>query len=350
MDKEGRVLTLGIESSCDETSAAVVADGRFVLSNIISSQVEIHKPFGGVVPEIASRKHVEAIIGVIDAAVREANVSVSEIDRIGVTFGPGLIGALLVGLSAAKALSYTLSKPLVPVHHIEGHIAANFIEYKDLEPPFVCLVVSGGHSHIIDCRAYGDFKVLGRTRDDAAGEAFDKISRALGLGYPGGPAVDRLAREGNPHAINFPRVRFGGSLDFSFSGVKTAVLNYMNNTKAKGEAVPPADLCASFQKAVVDILVENLMKASEQTGYGKICLAGGVAANSCLRAEAQRAAEKAGAAFFRPSPVLCTDNGAMIACAAHFVGESRTAGADLNAAANVSIECLSGLFDKVANE
>ena len=255
-----------------------------------------------------------------------------------------------MGLSAAKALAYTLSKPLVPVHHIEGHIAANFIEYKDLEPPFVCLVVSGGHSHIIDCRAYGDFTVLGRTRDDAAGEAFDKISRALGLGYPGGPAVDRLAKEGNPHAIDFPRVRFGGSLDFSFSGVKTAVLNYMNNTRARGDAVSPADLCASFQKAVVDILVENLMKANEQTGYGKICLAGGVAANSCLRDEAQRAAEKAGAAFFRPSPVLCTDNGAMIACAAHFVGERRTAGADLNAAANVSIECLSSLFDKAANQ
>ncbi len=348
MDKQGRVLTLGIESSCDETSAAVVADGRFVLSNIISSQIEIHKSFGGVVPEIASRKHVEAIVGVLDAALRDADVSLAQIDKIGVTFGPGLIGALLVGLSAAKVLSYTLARPLVPVHHIEGHISANFIEYKDLEPPFVCLVASGGHSHIVDCRGYGDFVILGRTRDDAAGEAFDKIARALGLGYPGGPIVDKLAKEGNPDAIVFPQVRFGGSLDFSFSGVKTAVLNYMNHTKSKGGTIVPADICASFQKAVVGILVENLMKANEIRGYGKICLAGGVAANSALRAAAEQAAKKAGAAFFRPSPVLCTDNGAMIACAAYFAEESRTAGPDLNAAANVSIEHLSGLPGKAA--
>ncbi|MFR1517808.1 MAG: tRNA (adenosine(37)-N6)-threonylcarbamoyltransferase complex transferase subunit TsaD [Clostridia bacterium] len=350
MDTQGRILTLGIESSCDETSAAVVAEGRFVLSNIISSQIEIHKSFGGVVPEIASRKHVEAIISVIDASLQEAGVSLQEIDQIGVTFGPGLIGALLVGLSAAKALSYTLSKPLVPVHHIEGHISANFIEYKDLEPPFVCLVASGGHSHIVDCRGYGDFVILGRTRDDAAGEAFDKISRALGLGYPGGPVVDKFAKAGNPNAVAFPKVHFSNSLDFSFSGVKTAVLNYMNNTKAKGDTIVPADVCASFQKAVVEILVENLMKANEMTGYGKICLAGGVAANSCLRAAAEQAAKKAGAAFFRPSPVLCTDNGAMIACAAYFAGDTRTAGPDLNAAANVSIENLSGLFHKAANQ
>ena len=349
MDKQGRILTLGIESSCDETSAAVVAEGRFVLSNIISSQIAIHKSFGGVVPEIASRKHVEAIVGVIDAALREADVSLAEIDRIGVTFGPGLIGALLVGLSAAKALSYTLAKPLVPVHHLEGHISANFIEYKDLEPPFVCLVASGGHSHIVDCRGYGDFVILGRTRDDAAGEAFDKISRALGLGYPGGPFVDKLAKECNPEAVVFPKVHFSDSLDFSFSGVKTAVLNYMNNTKAKGGTIVAADVCASFQKAVVDILVENLMKANDITGYGKICLAGGVAANSCLRSTAEKAAKKAGAAFFRPAPILCTDNGAMIACAAHFAGTSRSAGADLNAVANVSIEHLSGLFHEMAN-
>ena len=338
MDKEGRVLTLGIESSCDETSAAVVADGRFVLSNIISSQVEIHKPFGGVVPELASRKHVEAIIGVIDAAVREADVSLSEIDRIGVTFGPGLIGALLVGLSAAKALAYTLSKPLVPVHHIEGHIAANFIEYKDLEPPFVCLVVSGGHSHIIDCRAYGDFTVLGRTRDDAAGEAFDKISRALGLGYPGGPAVDRLAKEGNPRAIDFPRVRFGGSLDFSFSGVKSAVLNYINGCKMKGMEYNRADIAASFQKAVTDVLVGNAMHAVKEYGLNKFAIAGGVASNSSLRAAMKQACEKNEIEFYYPSPIFCTDNAAMIGVAAYYEYINGTRdGWDLNAVPNLKL-------------
>lgn len=350
MDRQGRILTLGIESSCDETSAAVAADGREILSNIISSQIDIHKAFGGVVPEIASRKHVEAIIGVIDTALSEAGVSLAEIDQIGVTFGPGLIGALLVGLSAAKALAYTQSKPLIPVHHIEGHISANFIEYPDLTPPFVCLVASGGHSHIVECREYGDFRILGRTRDDAAGEAFDKISRALGLGYPGGPVVDRLAKTGNPNAVAFPKVHFDGSLDFSFSGVKTAVLNYINQTKARGGEVDAADVCASFQKAVVDILVENLIKANEMTGHGKICLAGGVAANSGLRMAAEAAAKKVGAAFYRPAPVLCTDNGAMIACAAYFAAGSRSAGADLNAVANVSIENLSGFFQKAAND
>lgn len=349
MDSNGRILTLGIESSCDETSVSVVADGRNVLSNIISSQIEIHKSFGGVVPEVASRKHVEAIICVIDEAVKKADVKLKDIDQIGVTFGPGLIGALLVGLSAAKTLAYTLSKPLVPVHHIEGHIAANFIEYPELEPPFVCLVASGGHSHIVDCRDYGDFVIMGRTRDDAAGEAFDKISRALGLGYPGGPAVDKRAKEGNPTAISFPRVHFGESLDFSFSGVKTAVLNYINNTKAKSAEISEADICASFQKAVVDILIENLMKASRQKGYGKICLAGGVAANSCLRSAAEYAARKDGIKFYRPSPILCTDNGAMIACAAHYIKDKRRAGTDLNAFANVSIENLTGFFDKIAN-
>ena len=343
MDNKGRILTLGIESSCDETSAAVAADGRVVLSNIISSQIDIHKAFGGVVPEIASRKHVEAVIGVIDTALREAGAELDDIDRIGVTFGPGLIGALLVGLSAAKTLASVLSKPLIPVHHIEGHICANFIEYPELEPPFVCLVASGGHSHIVECRGYGDFVILGRTRDDAAGEAFDKISRALGLDYPGGPIIDKLAKEGNPNAIQFPKVHFNDSLDFSFSGVKTAVLNYMNNTK---EDIVPADVCASFQKAVVDILVENLMKASDMTGCDKVCLAGGVAANSCLRAEAEKAARKAGKSFYRPSPVLCTDNGAMIACAAHYAADKRAAGSDLNAFANVSIEDLSGFFNK----
>lgn len=349
MDKDGRILTLGIESSCDETSVAVLADGINVLSNIISSQIDIHKSFGGVVPEIASRKHVEAVIGVIDAAVKKANVTLDEIDYIGVTFGPGLIGALLVGLTAAKTLASVLKKPLVPVHHIEGHISANFIEYPELKPPFVCLVASGGHSHIVNCKDYGVFEIMGRTRDDAAGEAFDKISRALGLGYPGGPIVDKMAKEGNPDAIKFPKVHFNDSLDFSFSGVKTAVLNYLNNTKAKGEVINNADVCASFQKAVVDILVENLMKANEITGYGKICLAGGVAANSALRQAVENAAIKAKAEFYRPSPVLCTDNGAMICCAAYYVRDKRRAFSDLNAVANVSIENIDSLFDKMAN-
>ncbi len=350
MDKSGKILTLGIESSCDETSASVVANGREVLSNIISSQIEIHKAFGGVVPEIASRKHVEVITDVIDSAVKEAGVSLHDIDRIGVTFGPGLIGALLVGVSAAKTMASVLSIPLVPVHHIEGHICANFIEHPELEPPFVCLVASGGHSHIVDCRDYGDFVIMGRTRDDAAGEAFDKISRALGLGYPGGPVIDRLAKSGDPEAIRFPEVHFSDSLDFSFSGVKTAVLNYINSEKAKGRDINKADVCASFQKAVVDILVENLMKANDITGYGKICIAGGVAANSCLRAAACDAADKAGAKFFRPSPVLCTDNGAMTACAAHYAAPVRSAGPDLNAYSNVSIENINGFFDKTHDD
>ena len=319
MDKEGRVLTLGIESSCDETSAAVVADGRFVLSNIISSQVEIHKPFGGVVPEIASRKHVEAIIGVIDAAVREADVSLSEIDRIGVTFGPGLIGALLVGLSAAKALSYTLSKPLVPVHHIEGHIAANFIEYKDLEPPFVCLVVSGGHSHLVLVKDYGEYEIIGRTRDDAAGEAYDKVARAIGMGYPGGPKIDAAAKKGNPNAVKFPRVFLEeDSYDFSFSGLKSAVLNYVNKQKMMGEPIVPEDIAASFQQAVVEVLVEKTIHAAKERDVKQIAMAGGVASNSALRETMRKACEKEGFYLSIPSPILCTDNAAMIGCAAYY--------------------------------
>ena len=349
MDKNGRILTLGIESSCDETSVSVVADGRVVLSNVISSQIEIHKSFGGVVPEIASRKHVEAIICVIDEALGKANVSLEEVDQIGVTFGPGLIGALLVGLSAAKTLALALNKPLIPVHHIEGHISANFIEYPDLKPPFVCLVASGGHSHIVKCSDYGKFEILGRTRDDAAGEAFDKVSRALGLGYPGGPIVDKMAQDGNPNAVSFPKVHFTDSLDFSFSGVKTAVLNYLNNTAAKGGEINSEDVCASFQKAVVDILTENLIKAAHQTGCKKICLAGGVAANSGLRKAAEIAAQNEGMEFYRPSPILCTDNGAMIACAAYYAPKSRRAGTDLNAFANVSIENIDSLFDNIAD-
>mgnify|MGYP002430900873 CR=1 FL=1 len=337
------ILTLGIETSCDETSASVVRNGREVLSNEISSQIELHKEYGGVVPEIASRKHIELIIQVIDKALRTAGVRSDQVDLIGVTNGPGLIGALLVGLSAAKGLAFALQKPLIGVHHIEGHISANFIQHPDLKPPFLCLVVSGGHSHIIQCEDYGVFRILGRTRDDAAGEAFDKISRAIGLGYPGGPAIDRAAKDGNPEAFRFPRVRLSGSLDFSFSGLKTAVLNELNRKKSKEEPIPVADIAASFQKAAVDILVENTIRAYEADPCGKIALAGGVAANSLLRASLKAAAEAAGASFYCPAPVLCTDNGAMIACAAYYAWQKgRTADLSLNAYANRSIEDLNG--------
>lgn len=337
------IITLGIESSCDETAASVVRNGREVLSNIISTQIDIHKTFGGVVPEIASRKHLEYITPVIDDALKSAGISLARVDQIGVTFGPGLIGALLVGLSAAKALAYAVNKPLIGVHHIEGHISANYLQYPELEPPFVCLVASGGHSHIIDVRDYGSFKILGRTRDDAAGEAYDKISRALGLGYPGGPIVDRTATSGRADAILFPRVHFNNSYDFSFSGLKTAVLNYLNKQKMQACEINIPDVCASFQQAVVDILIENTIRATRDLGYGKICLAGGVASNSALRTGMARAAEEAGCEFYRPAPILCTDNGAMIACAAYYAAkkEGRISGLDLNAAANLSIEKIS---------
>jgi len=337
------MIILGIESSCDETSAAVVRNGRELLSDIIATQIDIHKAYGGVVPEIASRKHVEAIIPVIEQALKEANVTKDDVDAIGVTYGPGLVGALLVGLSAGKALAYAWQKPLVGVHHIEGHISAAFLENKDLEPPFLCLVVSGGHSHIIECRDYGDFKILGRTEDDAAGEAFDKTSRVLGLGYPGGPAIDKHAKLGNPDAIHFPRVHMGDTLNFSFSGVKTAVLNYVNKAQMTHAEINIDDVCASFQKAVTDILTENTMKAARQTGFKKIVLAGGVAANSALRASLKMACDKNGFKLYYPSPVLCTDNGAMIASAAFYAAQKgRFSGTDLNAYANLSIEGLNG--------
>lgn len=312
-------IILGIETSCDETSAAVVVNGRKVLSNIISSQVDIHKKYGGVVPEIASRRHVELIMQVVDDAVQTAGITLQQVDAIGVTYGPGLVGALLVGLSAAKALAFTLDRPLIGVHHIEGHIAANYIQYPALEPPFVCLVASGGHSHIVHVKDYDQFDILGQTRDDAAGEAFDKIARAVGLGYPGGPLIDQMAKAGNAEAIRFPRVFFGeGSFDFSFSGLKTAVLNYLNIAQQKGETYVLEDLCASFQKAVVDVLVENTLRAAVKMGVSKVALAGGVAANSSLRASMQHAAQKAGIEVFYPSLVLCTDNAAMIGCAAYY--------------------------------
>lgn len=333
------ILTLGIESSCDETSASVVRNGREILSNVISTQIEIHKIYGGVVPEIASRKHVEFIIPVIESALSKAGVTMEEIDQIGVTYGPGLVGALLVGLSAAKAISFSCNKPLVGVHHIEGHISANFLQDITLEPPFICLVVSGGHSHIVEVKDYGNFKILGRTRDDAAGEAFDKISRAVGLGYPGGPVIDKIAKTGNPDAIKFPKVHFENSLDFSFSGLKTSVLNYMNKASMMNEQVNVPDVCASFQNALIDILTENTVKAAIANGYKKIALAGGVAANSLLREKVKDSCDKNKFEFYCPSPILCTDNGAMIACAAYYAAQKgRFSGLNLNAIPNLSLE------------
>lgn len=334
------ILTLGIESSCDETSASVVLNGRKVLSNAISTSLELHKEYGGVVPELASRKHIEFIVPCIEKALKDANVTLKDIDYIGVTYGPGLIGALLVGLSAAKALSWAENIPLVPIHHIEGHISANYLEYPDLKPPFLCLVASGGHSSIVAVDDYGKYKVLGATRDDAAGEAYDKISRTLGLGYPGGPAIDKAAKEGNPEAMQFPRVHFKDCLDYSFSGLKTAVINYVNTMKMKGEEISVPDVCASFQKAVVDILVENTITAAKKEGLTHIALAGGVAANSALRAAMEKAAGENNMTFYRPTPILCTDNGAMIASAAYYaaVHNKRFAGLDLNAVATISLE------------
>lgn len=313
------IIILGIESSCDETSAAVVKNGRQVLSNVISSQVSLHQKYGGVVPEIASRKHVELIMPVIHQGLEEAGITFDQIDAIGVTYGPGLVGALLVGLSAAKALAFALDKSLVGVHHIEGHIAANYIEHSQLEPPFVCLVASGGHSHIVYVEDYDRFEIMGKTRDDAAGEAFDKVARAVGLGYPGGPLIDKAAKTGNSKAIAFPRVVFkDGSLDFSFSGLKTAVLNYLNTMEQKGEKYSVEDVCASFQAAVVDVLTDNLIAAAQIKGTNKVALAGGVAANSLLRSELLNKAKSHGFEFYYPKPVLCTDNAAMIAAAAYY--------------------------------
>lgn len=310
-------LILAIESSCDETAAAVVKDGRTVLSNVISSQIEIHKKFGGVVPEVASRKHLEAVNTVINEAMNSANVSFSDLDYIAVTYAPGLVGALLVGVSSAKALSYATGKPLVPVHHIRGHICANYIEHHDLEPPFVCLVASGGHSHIIYVKDYTDYEILGQTRDDAAGEAFDKVARVLGLGYPGGPKIDKLAKEGNPDAILFKKVKFADAkYDFSFSGIKTAVLNYCHNTEQKGEKINPADVAASFQKSVCEVMVDNLLEAAKEKNCTSVALAGGVACNSALREELNK--RKGNLSIYYPSPILCTDNAAMIGCAAYY--------------------------------
>ncbi len=330
---------LAIESSCDETAAAVINNGRFVRSNVISSQIELHKLYGGVVPEIASRKHIEKINQVIEEALKEADTTLDDIDAIGVTYGPGLVGALLVGVAEAKAIAFAKNLPLIGVHHIEGHISANYIEHPDLKPPFICLVVSGGHTHLVRVQDYGKYEILGRTRDDAAGEAYDKVARAIGLGYPGGPKIDRIAKEGNPDAIKFPKAKIDGApSDFSFSGLKSAVLNYINGCKMKGETYDPADIAASFQKAVVEVLVEKSMNAVEQYGIDKFAIAGGVASNSALREGMKQACEEKGIKFYYPSPIYCTDNAAMIGAAAYYEYLAGTRhGWDLNAVPNLKL-------------
>ncbi len=309
-------LILGIETSCDETAASVTRDGRQVLSNVIYTQIALHEVYGGVVPEIASRRHIDKIVWVIDSAIREAGIEKDELDAVAVTYNPGLVGALLVGVSAAKALAYGLGKPLVPVNHIHGHVAANYIAHPGLEPPFVCLVASGGHSHILHVKDYRDFEILGATTDDAAGEAFDKAARALGLGYPGGPKLNKLAESGNPAAIRFPRPKNG--FDFSFSGLKTAVVNYVHNAEQKGEPYSRADVAASFQQAVADVLVDNTIAAAKSVGAKAAALAGGVAANTALRSAMAAAARAEGLQFYCPPIDLCTDNGAMISCAGYY--------------------------------
>ena len=336
MDKK---IILSIESSCDETSAAVVVNGREVLSNVIASQIDTHKKYGGVVPEVASRMHIEVVDSVVKAALDEADVKLEDIDAIGVTYGPGLVGALLVGLQYAKGLALGANKPLIPVNHIQGHICANFIQHKDLKPPFVSLVVSGGHTFIVHVKSYIDFEVIGQTRDDAAGEAYDKVARALGLGYPGGPKIDRLAKEGNENAIDFPRAKFhDDTLDFSFSGVKSAVLNYLNKAKMKDEEINKADIAASFQKAIVDVLKNNVFLTCERRNLNKIAVAGGVASNSCLRETLIKEGSKRGIEILFPEPILCTDNAAMIGSAAYFKFINGAASdLDINAKPNLKL-------------
>ena len=336
---KGDIAILAIESSCDETAAAVVVNGRDVRSNIISSQIALHTLYGGVVPEIASRKHIEKINQVITEAMQEAQADWADIDAIGVTYGPGLVGALLVGVAEAKAISYARNIPLVGVHHIEGHISANYIENKELEPPFLCLVVSGGHTHLVKVLDYGKYEILGRTRDDAAGEAFDKVARAIGLGYPGGPKIEKVAHEGNPHAVEFPRPKIAdGEYDFSFSGLKSAVLNHLNSCKMKGIEIVQADIAASFQKAVIDVLVGNAMHAIEKYQIDKFAIAGGVASNGTLRGAMEEECRERNVAFYHPSPILCTDNAAMIGAAAYYDYRAGIrSGLDLNAVPNLKL-------------
>ena len=333
------VIILAIETSCDETAAAVIKNGRTVLSNVISSQIALHTLYGGVVPEIASRKHMEQINQVIEMALSEAEVTLDDITAIGVTYGPGLVGALLVGVAEAKAIAYAKNISLVGVHHIEGHISANYIENPDLEPPFMALVVSGGHTHLVLVKGYGEYEIIGRTRDDAAGEAFDKVARAVGLGYPGGPKIDKLAKEGNPHAIEFPRAQVDGSpYDFSFSGIKSAVLNYINTCEMKNIEIDKADLVASFQNAVIDALVSRAISATKEFGIGKLAIAGGVASNSALREVIKQQCEENNIQLFSPSPIFCTDNAAMIGVAAYYEYMNGTRnGLDLNAIPNLKL-------------
>ena len=317
--KDGKFITLGIETSCDETSIAVTAEGREILSDIISSQIAVHTKFGGVVPEIASRHHLQNINGVLDQALSEAEVSLADVDLIGVTNGPGLIGAVVIGVATAKALSLAAGIPLVGVNHMHGHVSASYLQYPELEPPFLALIVSGGHTNIVEVTDYNRCTVLGGTRDDAVGEAYDKVARVVGLGYPGGPKVDRAAKDGDPDAIRFKRVYLeNGSLDFSFSGLKTQVLNYINRERMAGREVNVADLSASFQQAMLDVLVDKTMLAAEQTRADRLVTAGGVAANSRLRQMLAEACGARGIRLYMPEPVLCTDNGAMIAAAAYY--------------------------------
>ena len=337
MEKD--ILILGLESSCDETAAAVIKNGRTVLSNVISSQIDIHKEYGGVVPEIASRKHIERINTVIEEALKEAGVGLKDLDALGVTYGPGLVGALLVGVAEAKAICFAADIPLVGVHHIEGHVSANYIENPDLEPPFLCLIVSGGHTHLVIVKDYGEFEILGRTRDDAAGEAFDKVARAIGLGYPGGPKIDKLSKEGNPYAIVFPKAHMEDApYDFSFSGLKSAVLNYINKANMQHQEFNRADLAASFQKAVVDTLTQKAIRAAKEHHINKLAIAGGVASNSTLRKTMEAACVAENIRFYHPSPIFCTDNGAMIGVAAYYEYIKGTrSGWDLNAVPNLQL-------------
>ena len=317
------ILTFAIESSCDETSVAVLRGGREILSNIISTQIPVHQKFGGVVPEIASRKHIVNIMPVIDEALRESGIALEDIDQVAVTYGPGLVGALLVGVSAAKALAFSLGVPLIGVNHLEGHIFANFLSDRELEPPFMALVVSGGHTALVDVRGYNDFRLLGQTRDDAAGEAFDKIARVMGLPYPGGPRIDALAKEGNPLAIDFPRaLEEEGNYEFSFSGLKSAVLNYINSEQMKGHELAKADIAASFQHSVIEVLVHKSFAAVKKAGRDTLVLAGGVAANSCLEQRLREEAMLQGVKFGFPSKILCTDNAAMIGCRGYYQAQA----------------------------